>query len=40
MVIAGSTTSSIEYNKAKDGIATTIKIKVGVTVQTTSITVP
>jgi hypothetical protein len=32
----GSINSSIEYNKAKDGIAIINKIKAGITVQTTS----
>jgi len=39
-VKAGSTISSIEYRSAKDGNATTIKIKEGITVQIISIAVP
>ena len=39
-VKAGSIISSIEYNKAKDGRATTIKINEGTTVQMISIVVP
>jgi len=39
MVIAGSTTSSIAYNKAKDGTAIITKIKLGITVHTISNTV-
>jgi|KNS5Surf_BmetaT_FD_contig_81_2087610_length_1034_multi_3_in_0_out_0_4 hypothetical protein len=40
MVKAGSIISSIEYNKANEGRATTIKTTEGITVQTISITVP
>jgi len=40
IVKAGSTNSSIEYNKANEGIATIINIKDGKTVQTISINVP
>jgi hypothetical protein len=40
IVNAGSIISSIEYNKANDGNATTTKISDGITVQTISITVP
>ena len=40
IVTAGSITSSIEYNNAKEGNATTTKIKEGITVQIISITVP
>jgi hypothetical protein len=40
IVIAGSTISSILYNKANDGNATTTKINDGITVQIISIVVP
>jgi len=40
IVNAGSMISSIEYNKAKDGKATIIKINEGRTVQTISSVVP
>jgi len=40
MVIDGSIISSIEYNKAKEGKATTTKINDGITVHMTSIRVP
>jgi hypothetical protein len=40
IVSEGSITSSIEYNNAKEGNATTTKIKEGITVQIISINVP
>jgi hypothetical protein len=40
IVNAGSIISSIEYNNAKDGNATTTKTRDGITVQTISINVP
>jgi hypothetical protein len=39
-VTAGSTISSIENRRANDGIAIIIRIKLGITVQAVSITVP
>ena len=40
IVSEGSSTSSIEYNNAKEGNATTTKINEGITVQIISIRVP